>query len=276
MKIGINTACLQKKTSINPFDILGFTLDNGFRGIEFRDEYPFSDNLNAKDRMTIRSKIEKENLLCSVHLSFYDVNIGSFRKTLRDFSVESHRNAVKKAAEIGATYVTIHGGHMSSSFYNAELIHDVDQYSSDSISLIRETCRKVGITLCVENMSLFASKEYKSFTHPEHLLDLYSRQEEQIKVTFDFGHAVSVDPKPEEYVKKLGAEKISFGHLSDNNFIKDQHLAVGSGDINYVSFLDTYKHEKWNFPLFIETGTTKQALESKKYLEEIYTGVLSH
>lgn len=273
MNIGINTACLQKKSDKNSLEVLDFVVDNNFKGVEFRDEYPFFENMRSKEREQIYSRIENERLLCSVHLSFYDINIGSFRKQLRDIAVLRHQEAVKQAADLGASYVTLHGGAMSRSFYNIETMHDVNKYSSDSISLIRETCKEVGITLCVENMSIFESNEHKCYTHPDQLSDLYHQQEEQIKITFDFGHAVSIDVKPESYIEKLGAEKISFGHLSDNNFLKDQHLAVGNGSIDYVSFLKTYIKKKWGFPLFIETGTTQQALDSKKYLEKIYNRI---
>jgi sugar phosphate isomerase/epimerase len=160
---------------------------------------------------------------------------------------------------------------MSRSFYTDEWTQKTDDYSSESIYLIRETCKDAGIILCVENMSLFDSGEYKSYTLPEDLQKLYIDHNKQIKITFDFGHAVSIDPKPELFVEKLGSEKISFGHLSDNNFIKDQHKAVGAGEIDYISFIKTYINKNWKFPLFIETQTAAQTLESKKYLEQIYS-----
>lgn len=274
MNIGINSACLQKKSDKNALEVLDFVVDNNFKGVEFRDEYPFFENMKSRESEQICSRIEKENLLCSVHLSFYDINIGSFRKQVRDLAVLRHQEAVKKAAELGASYVTLHGGAMSRSFYNIETMPDVNKYSSDSITLIRETCKSVGIILCVENMSLFDSKLYKCYTHPDQLSDLYHQQDDQIRITLDIGHAVSIETKPETFIEKLGAEKISFGHLSDNNFLKDQHLAVGDGSIDYVSFLKTYIKKKWDFPLFIETGTTQQALDSKKYLEETYNRIL--
>ena len=164
---------------------------------------------------------------------------------------------------------------MSRSFYHHEQMSETDKYSSESIAIIRETCAKLGITLSIENMSVFESGEYKSFTHPEHLINLYAQQENEIGITFDFGHAVSINPKPEDFVKKLGADKIVFGHLSDNNFIKDQHKAVGEGDIDYPSFLKTYLNEQWEFPLLIETQTRNQALASKKYLEDLYMKIRS-
>lgn len=275
MDIGINTACLQKKSNINALELLDFAVANNFKGIEFRDEYPFFEDINTNDKKRIYTRIEKESLLCSVHLSFYDLNVGSFRKKLRDIAVTQHQDAVKKAANLGAKFVTMHGGHMSQSFYNAESMSDVEKYSADSISLIRETCQDMDIILCIENMSLFDSKVQKSFTQPEHLIDLYHHQNEKIKFTFDFGHAVSIEREPESFIKKLGADKISFGHLSDNNFLKDQHLAVGAGSINYVSFIKTYIEQEWDFPLLIETGTAEQALESKRYLTDLYKKVIS-
>ncbi|MBI9101057.1 MAG: sugar phosphate isomerase/epimerase [Spirochaetales bacterium] len=273
MNIGINTACLQKHSAIKPREIIDKVRMEGFSGIEFRDEYPFFEEVNSNEGRYINDVVKGEGLLCSVHLSFYDLNPGSFRKDLRDKAVECHSKAIRKAAEIGASMVTIHGGKMSNSFYDSESCSEVDRLSSESIGRIREICEDEGITLCVENMSCFDRKEYKSFTRPEDLIWLHEEQDEKIRVTLDIGHVVSITPDIVEYITRLGSRKIGLCHLSDNNLIRDQHLAVGQGNIDYEGLMRTYMREDWNFPLFIETTNFAQTLESKRYLESLVQNI---
>ena len=270
MNFGLNTVCLQKLSGRKPVELFDITVENGFTGIEFRDEYPFSEELDNETVRYIRNGVQGNGMICSVHLSFYDLNPGSFRRDIRNLSVECHKKAVGDAAELGAGMVTVHGGKMSRSFYTPERQREVDTFTFDSLSRIREMCEEHGILLSVENMSVFElSKVYKSYTSPEDLSDLYKDMGGAIGVTLDFGHAVSLMPNVVEYIRRLGPEKISMAHLSDNDFVQDLHLGPGEGSIDYRDFVLNYIRNKWTFPLFLETKTFGQSLSGRDYLENL-------
>lgn len=269
VKIGINTSCLQKHNRPGIRDILAFAFDNSFQVVEFRDEYPFAEDLTGEDIQWAREQMEERGIGCSVHLPFYDLDLSAFRHDLRMAAVHSVVKSVEIAAELGAGTVTVHGGSMKCNYYSAEWEKTAEELSLDSLARINRECKERGIKLLIENLNLFSDRVHRVHALPAKLLETKAELGDNIGFTLDIAHAVSTPLNPVEYALALGPENIKLAHLNDNNLKADQHLGLGMGRIDYRSFMKSYLEEKWDFPLLFETKTVEYALTSKAYLEKL-------
>ena len=269
VKIGINTSCFQKHNRPGIRDILAFVFDNNFKVVEFRDEYPFAEDLTRGDIQWAREQMEKRGLWCSVHLPFYDLDLSAFREGLRMAGIDSLIRSVQIAAELGAGTVTIHGGSMKSNYYSAEWEKTAEELSLDSLSRINRECKKSGIKLLIENLNLFSDRIHRVHALPAKLVETKAELGDNIGFTLDIAHAVSTPLNPVEYALALGPENIKLAHLNDNDLQSDQHLGLGMCRIDYHSFMKAYLEKKWEFPLLFETQSVEYALTSKAYLEKL-------
>jgi len=240
VKIGINTSCCQKHNRPGIRDILAFVFDNNFQVVEFRDEYPFAEDLTGEDIEWAREQMEERGIWCSVHLPFYDLDLSAFREGLRIAAVESLIRSVQTAAELGAGTVTVHGGSMKRSYYSAEWEKTAEELSLDSLAQINRECKKRGIKLLIENLNLFSDRVHRVHALPAKLLETKAELGANIGFTLDIAHAVSTPLNPVEYALALGPENIKLAHLNDNNLKADQHLGLGMGRIDYRSTSKVY------------------------------------
>lgn len=266
--VGLNTACLQRHSDLKPIDLLEITLKNNFSAIEFRDEYPFFQSLTDKQIIEISSIIKNESLFCSIHLGFYNQNIGALKNSIRQAAVDDHSRSIEIAAALGVSNLTIHGGTLNLSYYSGQYFQEVENNTLNSIRYLAKKCAAYNIKLSVENLSTFEKKTYKCYNTPNALNQL-CKTVDNVGMTIDFGHIVSVQKSVTDFFNKLDEEKICLAHMSDNDFLSDLHLATGDGKIDFPSFIKMYKSRKWNFPLMIETKTFENALKSQKYLNEL-------
>lgn len=269
VKIGINTSCSQKHNRPGIRDILAFVFDNSFQVVEFRDEYPFAEDLTGEDIEWARVQMEERGIWCSVHLPFYNLDLSAFRNDLRMAAVNSVVRSVEVAAKLGARTATVHGGSMKRSYYSAEWKKTAEELSLDSLARINRECKERGIKLLIENLNLFSDRVHRVHALPAQLLETKAELGDNIGFTLDIAHAVSTPLNPVEYALALGPENIKLAHLNDNDLQSDQHLGLGLGRIDYRSFMEAYLEKKWGFPLLFETQSEEYALTSKAYLEKL-------
>jgi len=269
IRIGLNTSCLQKRSNRGIREILEFVFSHGFTALEYRDEYPFSERLTAEDIHWARTEVEKRQLPCSLHLSFYDLNLSAFREELRLAAIGSALKSVRLARELGATTATVHGGNLRLRYYGDEWKAKAEDLSIDSLRRILEECERCGIRLLLENLNLFRKNEHQVYSSPESMLRAAQELGGRIGFTLDVAHIVSLPMDVLRFVEIMGVERIGLAHLNDNDFGSDQHLAVGEGKIDYRGFMRAYLERGWSFPLLCETQTPEYALASKLYLEAL-------
>lgn len=265
-RIGLNTACVQHKGMQRIEEILKFAVEEGFSGIEFKDEYPLFEEMSSAEKTRARDFIQQHGLFCSVHLPFADMNISNFINILWEAAVRTLEDSLQNAAELGATTVTVHGGNINTLRYDELLYKVSEERTVKALQRLRNSAVSLGIRLSIENLHEFSSRLKRVHSRPEDLLRSRSALGEDIGFTFDIGHAVSTPCKPVDFIHSLGPDKILLSHLHDNNGSEDQHLAVGDGSIDFTSFIQAYVNEGWSFPLLIETRNPDQALLSRDRL----------
>jgi len=250
-------------------EILDFALKNGFSAIEFKDEYPFFEEMSDAEKTDAREIIKKHDLFCSVHLPFADMNISALKPVLREAAVRVLVDSLKNSAEIGATAVTVHGGNINALNYGEEWFEVSEERTNTSLRQLQEVAATKGIRLSVENLHEFSARLKRVHSRPEDLLRCRKLLGETTGFTLDIGHAFSTPLKPVDFVRQLEAEHILMIHIHDNNGLEDQHLAVGDGKIDFPAFFQAYTEEGWAFTLMIETRNVKQALLSKERIENL-------
>ncbi len=272
--VGVNTASLQKRRTVSVKELVYFIIKNNFSAVEFRDEYPFGENLTTEDAEWVREALAEHKIPVSVHLPFYDINLSAFREDVRLAGVNILLKSLEKAAELGAVTATIHGGSMRSNFYAEDWFEKAYELSIDSLKRIVSVAESLGITILLENLNLFKKSERVVHAFPDIMLKTKEALENKIGFTFDVGHAVSTPIDPVSFVLQLGPDNVRLAHLNDNHLKSDEHLAVGDGLIDYPSFIKAYITNQWKFPLLFETHSVESALKSKKYLEGLIAEVI--
>ncbi|NOY09252.1 MAG: sugar phosphate isomerase/epimerase [Spirochaetes bacterium] len=267
--IGLNTASLQKRRDIGIDEIVDFVLDNNFSAVEFRDEYPFSENVSKEEAELIKEKLAGNNIRCSVHLPFYDINLSAFRPDVRIAGLNILKKSLNKAWRLGAVTVTVHGGSMRRNYYSESWEEYAYKLSIESLKELADEAEKYNIRILVENLNLFKKNELVVHYLPDIMLKTKKELNDRIGFTFDVGHAVSTPLNPVDFVEHLGSGNIVLAHLNDNHLNSDEHLAVGDGAIDYDSFVEAYINRGWGFTLLFETATVESALRSKAYLNRL-------
>ncbi len=273
VQLGINTASLQKRRDISVDEIVDFIIENGFSAVEFRDEYPFSENISDKKAESIKEKLIQNNIRCSVHLPFYDINLAAFREDVRRAGINILKKSLNKAWKLGASTVTVHGGSMRRNYYSENWEAYAYKLSLLSLKELVEEASKYNITILLENLNLFKKNERVVHALPEEMLKTKRELNNRIGFTLDVGHIVSTSLDPVAFVEKLGSNNILLSHLNDNHLTSDEHLAVGEGLIDYQTFITAYIERKWKFPLLFETTTVESALKSRKYINRLIENI---
>ena len=266
IKLGVNTASLQKKQDIKAYGIVDFIIKEEFKAVEFRDEYPFSENVSERDAELIRERLLENNIQCSVHLPFYDINLAAFREDVRQAGISVSKKSIYKSYLLGASTVTVHGGNMRTNYYSEKWLEHAYELSLDSLKELVNEASKYGIRVLLENLNLFKKNERVIHAYPEELLKTKEEMDNSIGFTLDIGHVVSTESDIVGFIHELGPENIFLAHLNDNHLVSDEHLAVGDGIIDYDSFIKAYIEEKWDFPLLFETISVDSVLKSRRHL----------
>lgn len=196
------------------------------------------------------------------HLQFIDLNLISFNPKIKQESVSQIKYAIKKASELGMSYVVLHAKG-----FDYGLTYE--QQLNEWIKIIRE------LTLCAEDNSIVLTIENADFFKKLKDISIVVRKINStwLKMTLDIGHAhirnvpplttfpikeifsKALDMTPLPFISEKYMPYANYGsmekfielendiifnlHIHDNNGKKD-HLEIGKGKIDF-SFLSTLK-----------------------------------
>ncbi len=171
----------------------------------------------------IKEVLETTALKASVHAPFADLNLASLNYPIYKESVRQLSECVHLASDI-TDKVTIHPGYLSPS---AKLVPDkVWSLHKEALREIGKAALDAGVTACLENMP-----QIPDFLciDPEEIFGM-TDDVEGFGVTIDLGHANTAG-KTDAFLKKAGMA--THFHIHDNNGKKDEHSALGEGNINW-------------------------------------------
>jgi sugar phosphate isomerase/epimerase len=205
----------------------------------------------------------------TVHAPFISNNIISFDGYVKRACVEEILVAMKVTKEIGATRFTFHPGQRSrqlpilNSYFNMSFLESVG-------TIVKEFKQKYtdNFRLCIENMPAMEI----FFKNPEEIQNYLTLPLFQpVWLTLDSSHAWTAggDTILQDFAKRF-AGRIGHTHLVDNQtFDNDPHIAIGSGKIDFTSFLRTLIGTGYNDLLTMEIIGIKATLESREQILKI-------
>jgi sugar phosphate isomerase/epimerase len=195
---------------------------DGFEAVELLCEGPYLPRQALKNILQFEI-LSEYDIELTIHSPTVDLNPASLNAGIREETTKQLRETVDLAAAIGASTITTHPGYV-------KRINDtLTQRSLESAFLSLEEwaqySKAAGIEPSIENMP--RNQKYFCTDVSEHKLFIEMCS---TSATIDLGHAHTNDLVNEFLRADL---PIAYYHVSDNDGLRDQHLAVGAGTIDW-------------------------------------------
>jgi sugar phosphate isomerase/epimerase len=271
-RCGISTGCFYKTDIL---DALPVVRDGGFHTIEVCS---FPAHLDYHNHDHVRKAVDLMQQLGmdanSFHAPFAEsIDISSLDPGKRAEAVREVIAACDAAAMLRASYVVLHPGPECVGRPHPEEWYHRMRSAADSLNQVAAHCRRVGLTLLLENML-----PHLIFGHVSDLMFLLGAiSETNVGTCLDTGHAfLSKDLRT--VVHKLSGH-LRMLHVNDNHGERDEHLSPGEGAIDWTSLVRQLR--QWNFhgPLILELADSgepperimQRARDARTYLRDILT-----
>jgi sugar phosphate isomerase/epimerase len=161
----------------------------------------------------------------TVHSPYCEINIADLEASRRKESLSKVKKSIDSAARIEAKALVLHPGLKGKNPIIAQRLNE------ESIVNLYDYAESFGLTLALENMT---PNPQNFMTKPIEFEELLKRNKIKLKVTFDIGHA-HIGNLVNEFISKL-SDKFFIIHTHDNHGVKDEHLGIGDGSIDWNSF----------------------------------------
>jgi len=191
----------------------------------------------------------------SVHAPTGDINIASVNDRMRQASLAVLDDTMAICTRIGAHHLVIHPGYAPYEQVRARSCAALLR-SLDDLARLQE---EHGVRACVENMGRW---ECCHFRGPEFMRELAARD---LGCTLDVGHA-QLNGNLAAFLAVGGFCHV---HLHDNHGTNDDHVACGSGSIDFPSVMQQIPRDA---TLVIETKELDAADRSRSYLTSLRNG----
>ncbi|MBP3801248.1 MAG: sugar phosphate isomerase/epimerase [Clostridia bacterium] len=201
-------------------------------GIEvqgFHDPY-----ITNKDELLEQCKKVFKNIKGgkSLHAPFWDLNIGTKMKLLRQETMNMFNYIYDIAKELNCTEIVIHNGYIPGTYYQKAWIERAKKFWEEFFEK-----KDNSITMCIENQFEEDSQIMKEE------IDLVN--DPRLKICLDIGHAnANSNMKVEDWITSLG-DRIAYLHLHNNHgkqykagYNNDEHFGLNNGNINIENVLN--------------------------------------
>ncbi len=228
-------------------EALKVAAENGFDAFEINICFPTVDldNWNWNEIKALKEISQDAGIEICVHAAFYELNMAAFLKGIREESIRYINKSIDFCHELDGQVVNVHSGKFTygvppgASIDTDPLMKIQWDHNIESLKRINAYAESKGITLCLENMGWNAVAQ--SF---EDMLKIRNKVGDSLQFTLDIGHArLYSEGGVEEGFRVLG-DNIHHIHFTDNYGKEDDHLPIGDGNTDYLSFYHLIK----NFP----------------------------
>lgn len=229
-------------------------LSKGLLGIE-SIEFSIGENLDKGLSCIEAYRKRMEKMECrelTIHGPFLDINPVSFDSLVRSASRKRFEMSYEAGEALGAEKMICHTCMLPGIYY-------LEGWSDMMAEFWKEFLKDKGkMKFCLENV---LDEEYKPIAE---VIEKVS--DPRLGICLDIGHANCYSPySVMEWVNSLG-KYITHVHVHDNNGIKDQHLALGRGNIPAEELIKEIKKHNPKVDWTIECTTKDAVLETIKYL----------
>jgi sugar phosphate isomerase/epimerase len=270
--VGLSTGCFYQ---IRISEVLGLIRDSGFSLLEISSHPKHLDYRDAELVKGVASQIRRLGLEAhSFHAPFgADLDITALDAAVRNSSVEKVVRAIEAASELGVREFVLHPGPDREWRLSAAEFEQRIRTSLESLALLCGHCRRLGVSLVLENML-----PHLSLGFPVDLLRLVTSLDGfGVGICFDTGHG-NLTGDPEAVVRHLSG-RISMIHANDNDGRNDTHLAPGLGKIDWHRLARALLQQRFQGPFILELSgegsraaavILGEAQASKQMIQEAY------
>jgi sugar phosphate isomerase/epimerase len=187
----------------------------------------------------------------TVHGAVSGVNIASLDPRVRSASVVLHKREIALSAKVGASIYVVHPGYLSWSFQAFRTTKALEK----SLEELKAAETEYGISVALENLP---KCPWPFFSSPG--LDLKG-----LGIALDVGHANTCG----SLNAFLTCPEIIHVHLHDNKGRRDDHLAIGQGNVDFGPVLEMISARK--ITAVLEHNSEMVVMESVKALRAFET-----
>jgi sugar phosphate isomerase/epimerase len=214
------------------------------------------DTHSKRDFSEIVSILQQEGLLITLHGPFYDLVPGGMDKKILRASRERLKEAFDLIPVFEPLSIVCHAGYDSSRYHEVE-----DEWLETAIETWTPFVKDLegtGTTLMLENVY----EETPGMT----LKLLNGLDTEKVGFCFDTGHMNALsETNTEGWLKVLGPFLREL-HLHDNDGTRDDHLAIGAGNIDFDSVFEYVEENHLSPIITLEAHKEKWIWQSLKVL----------
>jgi sugar phosphate isomerase/epimerase len=227
--------------------------------IELPDEGLHSLN---KGRVKKLKEIAKTwNLEFVIHAPWAGINIATPSPVLRRAVLKRLEKSIVYARTLGSCLWLFHPGSRTGL---SHIYPEKDwQLNLDSVRTLLRIARREGVEVAIEN----TPEPYPSLMKSvDDFHRFYKDLDDDIGMVLDVAHA-NLNSQIRDFLKQF-PRKIVHIHVSDNDGIKDLHLGIGYGNVNWNHFAKQIKTANYGNLLVIES--TDHIEESIQFLRELF------
>ncbi len=234
-------------------DAFEFASKNGFNHVELLMDHPYYslENLSPIEVLELKWSYDLEVLL---HAPATSTNFISISNCMRKASYEELRRVCDFAEKCDAKVVTFHIGWNPGFINSGDFYFDLSLYDEHNEKVLRDEMyrflRDVDCPLALENTIVIEGGLERALN--------FLLENTDLALTFDVGHHNIA--RNDFFIKNFN--RVINVHLHDNNGKRDEHLALGKGNVN----LNEIPLKSYNGYLTIETREKKSIIETKNYI----------
>jgi sugar phosphate isomerase/epimerase len=199
-------------------------------GIEVQGFY--NPNLVDNNETTIILSNYKTKLIefkggKSLHAPFWDLNLGSKTKAIKDITMKIYNWAYNIAKELGCTEIVVHNGFVPNTSYYQGWVKNATEFWKEFF-----VNKDDSITMMIENQCEESCEVLK--------MEIDSVNDSRLKICLDIGHAhANSNRSVEDWIVSL-EDRIGYIHMHNNHgkqpenpsFLNDEHLGLDNGTID--------------------------------------------
>ncbi len=201
----------------------------GKNGFDFVDLFLEEDKAvpGKIDVLKLKKLLKKYKLDAVGHTAWY-LPIGSPVKSFRETAVSEAEKYFEVFSKLNVKYVTIHTNWPPGMFSTKEGI----RFQVESLKKIVDVAKKYSLRIMLESIDT-CQDDIKSVSE-------ILKRVPGLYIHIDIGHVNLFKRKPEEFIKKFH-KKLKHIHLHDNDGIKDLHIPMGTGIIDWENLIKILK-----------------------------------
>jgi sugar phosphate isomerase/epimerase len=238
----------------------------GFDYLELTMDPPRAHYTIVRQQMnSILKSLNSHSMSVVCHLPTF-VSTADLTDSIREASLQEMLNSMEVAAELGAPKVVLHPGRIGGlGLYVKEAAMAL---ANESLAVIIDRAQELGLCVCLENMF----PKCGAFVEPADFDGILQRFP-GLRLTLDTGHANIGGQgcrRTLDFIEKFGA-RIGHLHISDNLGERDDHLAVGSGAIDFLKIIHALKQCGYDDTATLEifSDDRRELQKSRELLEEM-------